>query len=216
MPSCKIRVWETLAGCRGAERVLALTLTLTVVATFAFASCWIRSYWALIGFYTHTVSSIHDPAYRDATFYVIQLRFARGRVAISRTELHQLNLGSAVPATRFRSVDVPDQVGNSLLLTSPLPRIRKVAPGIEVMSYDYTDEYPKEPIDPSYYRHDRAIAAPAWPVFLLLAVPSFFIFRTWRRRRGRRIALETGRCPACNYDTRAISERCSECGGALA
>lgn len=37
----------------------------------------------------------------------------------------------------------------------------------------------------------------------------------WRMKRGRAKGWRPGRCLKCGYDTRANSERCSECGELL-
>ena len=67
-----------------------------------------------------------------------------------------------------------------------------------------------------------------WAYFLLwiiLMILVAFVFATrdalrnalfhWRMKRSRAKGWRPGRCLKCGYDTRANSERCSECGEQL-
>jgi hypothetical protein len=50
--------------------------------------------------------------------------------------------------------------------------------------------------------------------FALLSAPAIcWIF--WRGRRRRRIAMRQGYCRKCNYDLRASTDKCPECGTAI-
>lgn len=63
--------------------------------------------------------------------------------------------------------------------------------------------------DPGTAPFNWSVTAPLWfLVFLFSILPACWLTRTVRRLRRKR----AGHCPKCNYDLRASTDRCPECG----
>ena len=60
---------------------------------------------------------------------------------------------------------------------------------------------------------NRYLACPYWFIMLLTAIlPAARLAGGRRRRRARRLRMDTGLCQHCGYDCRATPDRCPECG----
>lgn len=62
----------------------------------------------------------------------------------------------------------------------------------------------------------RNLFVPYWMLALVTIVPPLARLAAWRRSRVARGRGQSGHCPACNYDLRASTGRCPECGRTIA
>jgi hypothetical protein len=60
------------------------------------------------------------------------------------------------------------------------------------------------------------IVLPHWLVVIPFAILPTMYAAGWLRRRARKRCRREPRCPSCDYDLRASSDRCPECGTAIA